>query len=60
LIDGMHADARATGAFEHQQLVPERKHFSLQRRSGSNGVSQAREQGQEEQPHGGKPSHRQP
>ena len=56
----MHADARATGAFEHQQLVPERKHFSLQRRSGSNGVSQAREQGQEEQPHGGKPSHRQP
>jgi hypothetical protein len=52
-IDGMYADARAAGAFEHQQLVPERKHFSLQSRSGSNGVSQAREQGQEERPHVG-------
>ncbi len=46
-IGGMHVQARTPGTFEYQQLVPERKRFGLQRRSGSNHVSQAREEGQE-------------
>lgn len=52
-IGGMQVQARTPGTFEYQQLVPERKHVGLQRRSGSNHVSQAREEGQEKRPHGG-------
>jgi hypothetical protein len=52
-IGGVQAEARTTGALEHQQLVPQGQHFGLQGRSRSNRVSQTHEQGQEERAHGG-------